>query len=65
MIYYFAIHGGPTDPEQVTREHVEMFLADFAQSHKPATVQTRYKALRIFFAFLLEDGSLQLAQCKT
>ena len=55
MIDYFAVHGGPVDPQQVTREHVEMFLADFAETHKPATVQTRYKVLRLFFSFLLEE----------
>lgn len=38
MIDYFALHEGPVDPAQVTREHVEMFLADFAETHKPATV---------------------------
>lgn len=32
MIDCFARHGGPTDPRQVTREHVEMFLADFAEN---------------------------------
>ena len=41
--------------QQATREHVEMFLADFAENHKPATVQTRYKVLRLFFSFLLEE----------
>jgi hypothetical protein len=37
MIDYFARHGGPTDPQQVTREHVEMFLADFAVNHNQRT----------------------------
>jgi len=39
MVDYFTDHGGPSDPRRVTREHVEMFLADFAEDHKPATVQ--------------------------
>lgn len=58
MIDYFASHGGPTDPQHVTREHVERFLADFAENHKPATVQTRYKVLRLFFSFLLEEREI-------
>jgi site-specific recombinase XerD len=58
MIDYFAEHGMPDDPDKITREHVESFLADFAVSHKPATVQTRYKCLRLFFSFLQEEGEI-------
>ena len=44
MVDYFAKQGMPMQPAKVTREHVEMFLAEFASmGHKPATVQTRYK----------------------
>ena len=46
MVDYFVAHDMPLDPEKITREHVESFLADFAEGHKPATVQTRYKCLR-------------------
>jgi site-specific recombinase XerD len=35
-----------------------MFLAEFAETHKPATVQTRYKCLRLFFTYLLEEGEV-------
>ncbi len=58
MVDFFAERGMPTDPSKITREHVEMFLADFAETHKPATVQTRYKCLRLFFSFLLEENEL-------
>lgn len=58
MIDYFASHTLPMDPAKVTREHVELFLADFAENHKPATVQTRYKCLRLFFTFLVEEGEM-------
>ncbi len=58
MVDFFAGAGFPTDPSKVTREHVETFLATFAESHKPATVQTRYKCLRLFFSFLLEEGEI-------
>ena len=56
MVDYFAEHGMPDDPSKVTREHVEMFLADFAETHMPATVLTRFAALRVFWNFLAEEG---------
>lgn len=58
MVDYFAEKGMPDEPAKITREHVESFLADFAEGHKPATVQTRYKCLRLFFSFLLEEGEI-------
>jgi site-specific recombinase XerD len=58
MIDYFAQAGMPDAPSRITREHVESFLAEFAAGHKPATVHTRYKCLRLFFAFLLEEGEI-------
>ena len=58
MVDFFATHGMPDEAAKVTREHVETFLAEFAETHAPATVQTRYKCLKLFFAFLLEEGEL-------
>lgn len=58
MVDYFAEHGMPDDPSKLTREHVETFLADFAEGHMPATTLTRYKCLRLFFSFLLEEGEI-------
>jgi site-specific recombinase XerD len=58
MVDFFAAHGMPDEAAKVTREHVETFLADFAETHAPATVQTRYKCLKLFFAFLREEGEL-------
>lgn len=59
MVDYFATNGMPQEPAKVTREHVEAFLADFAEAgHRPATVQTRYKCLRLFFSFLVEEGEI-------
>jgi site-specific recombinase XerD len=58
MLGYFAEHGLPTDATHVTRDHLETFLSEFAKDHKPATVQTRYKCLRLFFSFLLEENEI-------
>jgi len=59
MVAFFTEHGMPDDPSKITREHVETFLADFAEGHMPATTQTRYKCLRLFFSFLLEEGEIR------
>lgn len=48
----------PILPTDVTAQHIKMFLADFATMHKPATVQTRYKCLRIFFDHLVDEGEI-------
>lgn len=58
MVDFFAINGMPDDPAKITREHVETFLGAFAETHKPATVQTRYKCLKLFFAFLREETEI-------
>lgn len=61
LVRYLARAGMPTEAAKVRREHVESFLADVAENWRPATVQTRYKALRLFFAFLEEEGEVQVS----
>jgi len=59
LVEFLAEEGLPDNPARVTREHIELFLAHFAgQGHKPATVQTRYKCIRLFFSYLLEEGEV-------
>jgi site-specific recombinase XerD len=59
LVDFFAAHRMTDTPTRVNRAHVEAFLADFATSHAPATVQTRYKCLNLFFAFLKEEGAIR------
>jgi site-specific recombinase XerD len=59
MVEFFAANGLPDVASEVSREHVETFLAHFAETRAPATVQTRYKCLKLFFAFLLEEGEIE------
>lgn len=40
MVDFFVANGMPEDPTRITREHVATFLASFAETHMPATVQT-------------------------
>jgi site-specific recombinase XerD len=58
MVDFFVVNEMPDDATKLTRDHVETFLADFAATHAPATVQTRYKCLKLFFAFLCEEGEV-------
>jgi hypothetical protein len=48
MIGFFTAAGLPEEPSEITRADVETFLVEFAEGHKPATVQTRCKCLRFF-----------------
>lgn len=46
--------------EDVTTEDVRAYLAHLADTRKPSTGQTRYKALRQWFTWLLAEGELAL-----
>ncbi|HMK62226.1 MAG TPA: tyrosine-type recombinase/integrase [Acidimicrobiales bacterium] len=50
--------GMPTSVDLLTREHVEMFIADQVERWKPKTAQVRYGDLRQFFNWLLEEGEI-------
>ncbi len=51
--------GMPKSPASVTREHVEAFVTDLLGRHAPATAHNRYRALRSFFGWLVEEGELR------
>lgn len=55
---FLAARGMPAAVAAISGEHVREFLADQAQTHKPATVRARYCALRAFFGWLVEEGEL-------
>ena len=48
----------PMSVSKITREHVEMFVADQLERHRPATASNRYRALRVFFRWLVEEGEI-------
>jgi site-specific recombinase XerD len=53
MKCFIETHGLPTDVAFVTREHIELFLADLnRRGRKPATVHVRYRGIRTFFTWL-------------
>jgi site-specific recombinase XerD len=51
--------GMPTSPSSVSREHVEAFITDLLAHKAPATAHNRYRALRSFFGWLVEEGELR------
>lgn len=46
------------DSDGILREHVEQFLIDYAQTHKPTTVSLTYRALQQWFAWLVDEEEL-------
>jgi site-specific recombinase XerD len=45
-------------PAKIARRHVERYLAEVVETRSPSTAQTRYKALRLFFAWAAEEGEI-------
>ena len=55
---FIAASGMPEAVTGLRREHVEAFVADLLSRFKPATASNRYRALRSFFAWCLEEGEI-------
>jgi site-specific recombinase XerD len=58
LLAYLEGHGMPTNASGIRREHVEAFLVDLGETRAPATVATRYQALRQFFGWCVEEGEV-------
>jgi site-specific recombinase XerD len=56
---FLAERGMPTSPAAISREHVEAFVSDLLDRWKPATAHNRYRALRSFFGWLVEEGEIR------
>jgi site-specific recombinase XerD len=56
---YLVAQGMPTSPAVISREHVESFISDLLARWKPATAHNRYRALRSFFAWLVDEGEIR------
>lgn len=55
---FLAEKGMPTDPASIRREHVEAFIADLLERYKPSTASNRYRALRVFFGWLVDEDEI-------
>lgn len=49
---------GPIELEEIEREHIEKFLSDQLARLKPSSALTRYKGLKLFFDWCVEEEEL-------
>jgi site-specific recombinase XerC len=56
-----ALHLGDTrpGPREVSTEDLQGFMAELTRTRAPATAETRYKALRSFYGWLVAEGELE------
>ena len=51
--------GMPQEIDGIRREHVESFIADLLSRWKPATASNRFRALRVFFGWAIDEGEVR------
>ena len=57
--HFLASRGMPINSTAISREHIETFVAGGLECAKPAaTVAARYRALRVFFGWLVDEGEI-------
>ena len=56
---FLVAEGLPTDVARLRREHVEAFVAALLARWKPATASNRYRALQVFFRWLVDEGEVE------
>ncbi|HEY3060346.1 MAG TPA: tyrosine-type recombinase/integrase, partial [Chloroflexota bacterium] len=56
---FLAGHGMPLVVANLTREHIEMWLADVLERRSAGTAETRYRGAKSFFDWLLEEGEIK------
>ncbi len=49
----------PVDPADVTGEHVREFIADQLANWKPTTAHVRFRSLKTFFRWCLQEGEIE------
>ena len=53
---YLAAQGMPQEISGITREHVESFIADQLAIHKASTAAIRFRSLKTFWNWLVDEG---------
>lgn len=55
---YLKSEGMPTNLAGITREHIEMFIIYLRDLNSASTAATRYRGLRHFFRWLVDEGEI-------
>lgn len=55
---YLVAQGMPTRVSSITREHVDSFVVDQLARWKSSTAATRYKGVKSFFTWCVEEGEI-------
>jgi site-specific recombinase XerD len=56
---FLAERGMPLSVASITREHVEEFIGDVLRRKSPGTAETRYRGIKAFFDWLVEEGEIK------
>jgi site-specific recombinase XerD len=68
-VVYFAEFldemGMPTDPAQITREHIETFIVLVLKKSSPSTAATRFRGLQQYFKWLISEGEIKGSPMRT
>jgi site-specific recombinase XerD len=56
---FLEASGMPMALASLTREHVEEYMADVTRRSRPSSAETRYRGLKAFFKWAVEDGELR------
>jgi site-specific recombinase XerD len=58
---FLAEQAMPRAIGSISREHVEAFITNILEHWKPATAHNRYRALRSFFGWVVEEGEVRVS----
>jgi site-specific recombinase XerD len=58
---FLTANGMPLEVASITAEHIETFMADQLERHRPASARARYASLRQFFAWAASPGECEIA----
>ena len=60
LIKYVTDEGLPTEADKIEKKHVQLYLADFRNTHASATVRQRYSSLKQFFKWAHEENEIPI-----
>jgi site-specific recombinase XerD len=58
---FLVREGLPTKPSLITKTHMELFMTDYLSKYKPATAHNRYRGLKTFFLWAVEEEEIEVS----